>query len=143
MACELVSSLYELLKQIDSHRKEATRLMGIVDRVDYEEELETGEAEQTELGRDPQGLEYLIASRHGQSRIKQLIDEIDPDFAFLQNCNLDEHLKQDTANFVLAHVISPERVNQERGSATEAISQDRNIPADAEDSNLAPKGFSG
>ena len=48
MACELVSSLYELLKQIDSHRKEATRLMGIVDRVDYEEELETGEEEQTE-----------------------------------------------------------------------------------------------
>ena len=143
MACELVSSLYELLKQIDSHRKEATRLMGIVDQMDYAEELETGEEEQTELGRDPQGLEYLIASRHGQSRIKQLIDEIDPDFAFLQNCDLDEPLKRDVANFVLAHVISPQRVNQERASATEAISQDRNIPADLEDSNLAPKGFSG
>jgi len=143
MACELVSSLYELLKQIDSHRKEATRLMGIVDQMDYAEELETGEEEQTELGRDPQGLEYLIASRHGQSRIKQLIDEIDPDFAFLQNCDLDEPLKRDTANFVLGHVISPERVNQERASATEAISQDRNIPADVENSNLAPKGFSG
>ena len=142
-AGKAVQALYTLIKELEAHKKEATDSMGIVDRVDYEEELETGEEEQTELGRDPQGLEYLIASRHGQSRIKQLIDEIDPDFAFLQNCDLDEPLKRDTANFVLGHVISPERVNQERASATEAISQDRNIPPDVEDSNLAPKGFSG
>ena len=139
MVCELVSSLYALLKDVDSHRKEATRLMGIVDRMDYEEELETSEEEQTELGRDPQGLEYLIASRHGQPRIKQLIDELDPDFGFLQDCDIEEPLKRDVANFILSHVISSERLNQEKNAATDAISQDRNVPAEPQEANLIPK----
>ena len=60
--CKLVYSLYSLLKDVDSHRKEAMRLMGVVDRMDYEEELEAGEEEQAQMGRDPKGLEYLIAS---------------------------------------------------------------------------------
>ena len=139
--CKLVYSLYSLLKDVDSHRKEAMRLMGVVDRMDYEEELEAGEEEQAQMGRDPKGLEYLIASRHGQPRIKQLVDELDPDFSFLRSCDLEEPLKRDVANFILAHVISPERVNQERTAATEAIAQDRDVPSDPEDSNLVPKGF--
>ena len=139
MVCELVSSLYGLLKDVDSHRKEATRLMGIVDRMDYEEELETSEEEQTELGRDPQGLEYLIASRHGQPRIKQLIDELAPDFGFLQDCDIEEPLKRDVANFILSHVISSERLNQEKAAATDAISQDRSVPAEPQEANLIPK----
>ena len=113
--------------------------MGIVDRMDYEEELETSEEEQTELGRDPQGLEYLIASRHGQPRIKQLIDELDPDFGFLQDCDIEESLKRDVANFILSHVISSERLNQEKTAATDAISQDRNVSAEPQESNLIPK----
>ena len=115
--------------------------MGVVDRMDYEEELEAGEEEQAQMGRDPKGLEYLIASRHGQPRIKQLVDELDRDFGFLRGCNLEEPMKRDVANFILAHVISPERVNQERTAATEAIAQDRDVPSDPEDSNLVPKGF--
>ena len=141
--CKLVYSLYSLLKDVDSHRKEAMRLMGVVDRMDYEEELEAGEEEQAQMGRDPKGLEYLIASRHGQPRIKQLVDELDPDFSFLRSCDLEEPLKRAVANFILAHVISPERVNQERTAATEAISQDRDVPSEPEDSNLVPKGFQG
>ena len=139
MVCELVSSLYSLLKDVDSHRKEATRLMGIVDRMDYEEELETGEEEQAELGRDPQGLEYLIASRHGKPRIKQLVDELDSDFGFLRDCDIDEPLKRDVADFILSHVISSERLNQERTAAADAISQDRNVPAEPQEANLIPK----
>ena len=139
MVCELVSSLYSLLKDVDSHRKEATRLMGIVDRMDYEEELETGEEEQAELGRDPQGLEYLIASRHGKPRVKQLVDELDSDFGFLRDCDIDEPLKRDVADFILSHVISSERLNQERTAAADAISQDRNVPAEPPEENLIPK----
>ena len=141
--CKLVYSLYSLLKDVDSHRKEAMRLMGVVDRMDYEEELEAGEEEQAQMGRDPKGLEYLIASRHGQPRIKQLVDELDPDFSFLRSCDLDEPLKRDVANFILAHVISPERVNQERTAAAEAIAQDRDVPVELEEPNLVPKGFQG
>ena len=125
---KLVYSLYSLLKDIDAHRRESLRLMGIVDRMDYEEELEAGTEEQKDTGRDPKGLEYLIASRHGQPRIKQMVDELDPDFAFLRNCDLDEPLRRDVANFILAHVVSQERVSQERSAATAAVAQDRNIP---------------
>jgi hypothetical protein len=127
-----VYSLYSLLKDVEAHRREATRLLGVVDRMDYEQELEAGEDEQRQMDRDPKGIEYLIASRHGQPRIKQLVDELDPDFSFLRNCDLDEPLRRDVANFIMAHVVSPERANQERAIASAAVSQDRSIPQPAE-----------
>ena len=111
---KLVYSLYSLLKDVDANRRESTRLMAIVDRMDYEQELDEGREEQVEMGRDPKGLEYLIASRHGQSRIKRLVDELDPNFSFLRNCELDEPLRRDVANFILAHVVAPEKATQER-----------------------------
>ena len=138
---KLVYSLYSLLKDVDAHRKEALRLMGIVDRMDYEEELEAGEEEQHEAGRDPKGIEYLIASRHGQPRIKQMCDDLDPDFSFLRNCDLDEPLRRDVANFILAHVVSPDRSNQERASA--AVSQDRSIPQPSEVPAISPAASTG
>ena len=125
---KLVYSLYSLLKDIDAHRREAKRLIGVVDRMDYEEELEVGQEEEAQKDRDPQGMAYLVASRHGQPRIAQLLGELDPDFSFLRNCDLDEPLRRDVANFILAHVVSPERANQERAAASAAVSQDRNIP---------------
>jgi hypothetical protein len=137
---KLVYSLYSLLKDVDAHRREALRLMGIVDRMDYEEELEAGAEEQKEMDRDPKGIEYLIASRHGQPRIKQMCDELDPDFSFLRNCDLDEPLRRDVANFIMAHVVSPERGNQDRAAASAAVSQDRNIPAPEMAPAASPNG---
>ena len=137
---KLVYSLYSLLKDVDAHRREALRLMGIVDRMDYEEELEAGAEEQKEMDRDPKGIEYLIASRHGQPRIKQMVDELDPDFSFLRNCDLDEPLRRDVANFIMAHVVSPERGNQDRAAASAAVSQDRNIPAPEKTPAVSPNG---
>lgn len=142
--CKLVYSLYSLLKDVDTHRREALRLMGIVDRMDYEEDLEAGEEEQKEMGRDPKGMEYLVASRHGQARVKQLVNDLDPDFNFLRNCDLEEPLRRDMANFILAHVISPERAGQDRSAAASAaVSQDRNIPAAAPAPVAIPEGFPG
>ena len=137
---KLVYSLYSLLKDVDAHRREALRLMGIVDRMDYEEELEAGAEEQKEMDRDPKGIEYLIASRHGQPRIKQMCDELDPDFSFLRNCDLDEPLRRDVANFIMAHVVSPERGNQDRAAASAAVSQDRHIPAPEMAPAASPNG---
>lgn len=111
---KLVYSLYSLLKDVDANRRESTRLMAIVDRMDYEQELEEGREEQAGMGRDPKGLEYLIASRHGQSRIKRLVDDLDPNFSFLRNCELDEPLRRDVANFILAHVVAPEKATQDK-----------------------------
>ena len=104
---KMVYSLYTTLKEIDNHRKEASQAMAIVDRMDYEEEVESGGEEQQEMGRDPKSIEFLVASRHGQTRIKQLLDQMDPDFSYLRGCEVDEPLRRDVANFILANVISP------------------------------------
>ena len=89
---KLVYSLYSLLKDVDAHRREALRLMGIVD------------------------------------------------FSFLRNCDLDEPLRRDVANFIMAHVVSPERGNQDRAAASAAVSQDRNIPAPEMAPAASPNG---
>lgn len=104
---KMVYSLYTTLKDIDNHRKEAGQALAIVDRMDYEEEVESGGEEQQEMGRDPKSIEFLVASRHGQTRIKQLLEQMDPDFSYLRGCEIDEPLRRDVANFILAHVISP------------------------------------
>ena len=111
---KLVYSLYSLLKEIDAHRKEANQAMAIVDRMDYEEEVETGGEEQEEMGRDPKSIEFLVASRHGQARIKEMLDQIEPDFNYLKGCDLEEPLRRDVANFILAHVVSPEKIIPEK-----------------------------
>ena len=118
---KMVYSLYTLLKDIDADRREAMQYMSIVDRMNYQEELEIAEEEQQEMGRDPKGLEYMIASRHGQSSVKELLDALDSGFSYLRDCDLDEPLRRDVANFVLAHVISPERVDQDKISQNQAI----------------------
>ena len=111
---KMVYSLYSLLKAIDNHRKEANQAMAIVDRMDYEEELESGAEEQQEMGRDPKSIEFLVASRHGQTRIKQMLEQLDPGFGYLKGCDVEEPLRRDVANFILAHVVSPERAAPER-----------------------------
>jgi hypothetical protein len=111
---KMVYSLYSLLKEIDHLRREASHCMAIVDRMDYEEDLETVAEEQKEMGRDPKSIEFLVASRHGQGRVKQLLNQLDPDFSYLRGCDLDEPLRRDVANFILAHVVSPERVTPEK-----------------------------
>ena len=110
---KMVYSLYTTLKEIDNHRKEAAQAMAIVDRMDYEEEVESGGEEQQEMGRDPKSIEFLVASRHGQTRIKQLLDQMDPDFSYLRGCEVDEPLRRDVANFILAHLISPAKADRD------------------------------
>ena len=116
----LVFSLYSSLKEIDNHRKAAFHAMGVVDQMDYEQELEELGEQQKDMGRDPQTVEYLVASRHGQTRIKQLIDQLDPEFGYLRGCDLKEPLRRDVANFILAQVVSPEKLAAEKSQASPA-----------------------
>ena len=117
---KMVYSLYTTLKDIDNHRKEAAQAMAIVDRMDYEEEVESGGEEQQEMGRDPKSIEFLVASRHGQTRIKQLLDQMDPDFSYLRGCEVDEPLRRDVANFILAHVISPPKATRDNSGGPDS-----------------------
>ncbi len=100
-----VQALYILMKELDGHRKEATESMGIVDRVDYEIEVEEGEEHELSLDRDPRGLAYALAARHGDVRVKDLLDEMSPGFGFLKGCDLSEPLYRDVAKFVLQHAV--------------------------------------
>ena len=117
---KMVYSLYTTLKDIDNHRKEAAQAIAIVDRMDYEEEVESGGEEQQEMGRDPKSIEFLVASRHGQTRIKQLLEQMDPDFSYLRGCEVDEPLRRDVANFVLAHVISPAKAARDNSGGPDS-----------------------
>ena len=107
----MVSALYHLFKEIDAGRRAALEQMAIVDRVDYEAELTDMEAEQEAMGRDPSSIEYLIASRHGYARVKKMMDETFPNFSYLKDCDLDDPMRRDVAQFILAHVIPIEEIS--------------------------------
>jgi hypothetical protein len=100
-----VQALYTLMKELDGHRKEAADSMAIVDRVDYEIEVEEGEEHEISLDRDPRGLAYALAARHGDGRVKDLLEEMSPGFGFLKGCDLTEPLYRDVAKFVLQHAV--------------------------------------
>ncbi len=107
-AARAVIELYTLLKDIDSSRRQAMEALAIADRVDYDIELEEGEEHERSLDRDTRGLAYALAARHGDSRVKQMLEELDPEFAMLRGCNLDEPLYRDVANFVVRHAVPKE-----------------------------------
>ena len=107
----MVSSLYQLFKEIDTQRREALEQMAVIDRVDYEAELTDMEAEQIELGRDPSSVEYLVASRHGYARVKKMMEETFPNFSYLKDCDLEDPMRRDVAQFILSHVVPIEEVS--------------------------------
>ena len=107
-AARAVIELYTLLKEIDSQRRQAMEALSVADRVDYDVELEEGEEHERSLDRDTRGLAYALAARHGDTRIKQMLDDLDPEFAMLRGCNLDEPLYRDVANFVVRHAVPKE-----------------------------------
>ena len=106
----MVSSLYGLFKEIEGCRREAMEHISVVDKVDYEAELTASEAEQVQMGRDPANVEYLVASHHGPSRVRKLMEELYPDFNHLKDCDLEDPMRREVAQFILSHVISPEQV---------------------------------
>ena len=106
----MVSSLYHLFKEIDAGRRDALEQMAIVDRVDYEAELTDMEAEQEAVGNDPSNVEYLVASRHGYARVKKMMDEAFPHFSYLKDCDLEDPMRRDVAQFILSHVVPIEEI---------------------------------
>ena len=104
-AGKAVQALYTVMKELDAHRKEASESMAIVDRIEYEIEVEEGEAHEISLDRDPRGLAYALAARHGDVRVKDLLEEMQPGFGFLKGCDMSEPLYRDVAKFVLEHAV--------------------------------------
>ena len=103
-ASRAVNEFFTVLTQIDAQRREAMESLAIADRVDYEVELEEGEEHELSLDRDPRGLAYALAARHGDARVKRLLEELKPGFGLLEGCNLDDPLHRDVAKFVMERV---------------------------------------
>ena len=103
-----VVELYNVFKEINSHRRKASEGLAIADRVDYDAELADGEEHERALGRDTRGLAYALATRHGELKVKQLMEELDPGFNILKGCNLDHPISRDIAQFVMGHAIPNE-----------------------------------
>ena len=111
-AARTVIELYTLFKDIDSSRRQAMEALSVADRVDYDIELEEGEEHERSLDRDTRGLAYALAARHGDGRVRQMLEELDPEFSMLRGCNLDEPLYRDVANFVVRHAVPKEATPQ-------------------------------
>ena len=117
-AGKAVQELYAVMREIDKHRREAAESLALVDRVDYEIEVEEGEEQEIALERDPRGLAYALSARHGDVRVKVMLEDLAPGFGFLKGCNLAEPLYRDVANFVIEHALaSPESVLQANGKS--------------------------
>ena len=104
-AAHAVVELYTLLKDVDTARHQAMEALAIADRVDYDIELEESEEHERSLDRDTRGLAYALAARHGDAKVKQMLEELDPDFTMLRGCDLEEPLYRDVADFVVRHAV--------------------------------------
>ena len=93
-AANLVNQLARSLREVDTFRREATAALSVVDRMDYEDELDRAmeeheqEDEDAVIPRDAQSIRMLIASRHGSTRVRRMIDELSPGFEVFAGCNV-------------------------------------------------------
>lgn len=92
-AANLVSQMARALREVDTFRREATAALSVVDRMDYEDELDRAmeeheEDEDAPIQRDAQSIRMLVASRHGSTRVRRMIDELSPGFEVFAGCNL-------------------------------------------------------
>ena len=104
-ASTAVKELYTVLREIDAHRQEASQALAIADRVDYDIEVEKGEEHERSMDRDPRGLAYAFAAKHGEPKVRNMLEELDPAFNFLRDCYIGEQLHRDLADFVIRHAV--------------------------------------
>ena len=104
-AANAVKELYTVLREIDTHRREAAQALAIADRVDYDIEVEKGEEHERSLDRDGNGLAYALAAKHGEPKVREMLAELDPEFNFLRDCYIGEQLHRDLADFVIRHAV--------------------------------------
>jgi uncharacterized phage infection (PIP) family protein YhgE len=116
-AARAINELYTNLRQIENLHKDANQMLAVVDRIEYEQELEKNEDQDDANARDSRGVAYVLAGKHGESRVKQLMDALQPQVNLLEGCNLDEPLYRDVAHFVMdrvEHARSPRAANTRR-----------------------------
>ncbi len=124
-ASNLVNQLARTLREVDTFRREATASLSVVDRMDYEDELDHALNEQhggddNAVQRDAQSIRMVIASRHGSTRVRQMIEEMSPGFEVFSGCGLDTApMRRELANLIMAQLAAEAEANrsQQRVSA--------------------------
>ena len=111
-AAQAVAALFAALKDVNTRRRRVAEALAIVDRVDYEIELEEVGEEQRQYDRDPRGLAYALAARHGDAKVKQMLEEMDPGFDLFRSCNLKDSLHRDVSSFVMEHINTKDTSGQ-------------------------------
>ena len=111
-AANLANQLARALREIDTFRREATNSLSVVDRMDYEDELdrameEHDEDEDAPIQRDAQSIRMLVASRHGSARVRRMIDELSPGFEVFAGCNLDaDPMRRELSTLIMAKLAA-------------------------------------
>lgn len=110
-AADLVNQFARSLREVDTFLREANTSLSVVDRMDYEDELDEALEHEEEgdapVQRDAQSIKMLIASRHGSTRVRQMMDAIVPGFDPFAGCDLDAvPMRRELANLILAKLAA-------------------------------------
>ena len=110
-AADLVNQFARALREVDTFLREANTSLSVVDRMDYEDDLddalEQEEDQDAPIQRDAQSIRMLVASRHGSTRVRQMMDAIAPGFDPFAGCNLDAvPMRRELANLILAKLAA-------------------------------------
>ena len=111
-AANLVNQMARALREVDTFRREATAALSVVDRMDYEDELDRAmeeheEDEDNPMQRDAQSIRMLVASRHGSARVRRMIDELSPGFEVFAGCNLNsEPMRGELTTLIMAKLAA-------------------------------------
>ena len=114
-AANLVNQMARALREVDTFRREATSALSVVDRMDYEDELDRAmeeheEDEDNPMQRDAQSIRMLIASRHGSTRVRRMIDDLSPGFEVFAGCNLNaDPMRGELTTLIMAKLAAEAR----------------------------------
>ena len=117
-AANLVNQLARTLREVDTFRREATASLSVVDRMDYEDELdhalnEQHDGDEDAVQRDAQSIRMVIASRHGSARVRQMIEELSPGFEVFAGCDLDAvPMRRELTNLIMAQLAAESDANR-------------------------------
>ncbi len=114
---ELVNQLARMLREVDTFLREANTSLGVVDRMDYEDELDEAleyeNDEEAPVQRDAQSIKMLVASRHGSTRVRQMMDAISPGFHLFAGCDLDAvPMRRELTNLIMAKLAAEAESNR-------------------------------
>ena len=123
-AANLVNQMARALREVDTFRREATSALSVVDRMDYEDELDRAmeeheEDEDNPMQRDAQSIRMLIASRHGSTRVRRMIDDLSPGFEVFAGCNLNaDPMRGELTTLIMAKLAAEAEASRGPSPAT-------------------------